>query len=117
MTVVGAASLAVLAVGGTEAVLVTATVTAFTVGWAWPGLIHYAVIATHPDTPAAATTYMQTGTFLGAVLGPFGFGLLAQNISFATAWSTSSAVLLAAAGFLALGVRSLKRAGPASPGR
>jgi MFS family permease len=114
MTVVAAASLAVLAVGGTEAVLIAATVTVFTVGWAWPGLIHYAVIATHPDTPAAATTYMQTGTFLGAVLGPFGFGLLAQHSSFAAAWGASSAVLLAAACFLAIGVRSLKRAPTAS---
>lgn len=115
MTVVAAASLAVLAVGGSEVLLVTATVTVFTVGWAWPGLIHYAVIATHPESPAAATSYMQTGTFLGAVLGPLGFGLLAQHISFTAAWGSSSALLLAAAGFLALGVRSLKRSGAASP--
>jgi MFS family permease len=116
MTVVAAASLAVLAFGGGEAVLVAATVTVFTVGWAWPGLIHYAVIATHPDTPAAATTYMQTGTFLGAVLGPLGFGLIAQHVSFAAAWGTSSAVLLAAAAFLAFGVRYLKQARAAAPG-
>lgn len=109
MMVVAAVSMLFLAFGGGEFVLVAATIGAFVIGWAWPGLIHYAVIATHPRAPALATTFMQSGTFFGSVLGPLGFGLLADYISFAAAWSIAGIAVLAAAVFLALGVRSLGR--------
>jgi MFS family permease len=107
MLMVAAVSLVFLAFGGGEFMLVAAAIAAFVIGWAWPGLIHYAVIATHTGAPAIATSYMQSGTFLGAVLGPLGFGLLADYASFAAAWSVAGLSAVAAAVFLAAGARSL----------
>ena len=111
MMIVAGASMVLLAFGSGDLELVVATIAAFVIGWAWPGLIHHAVIATHPAAPALATSYMQSGTFLGSVIGPLGFGLLADHVSFAAAWSVSGLAVLLAAAFLALGVRSLGRDG------
>jgi MFS family permease len=63
---------------------------AFGAGWAWPGLFNLAVVLANPVSPAAATGVTQTGTYLGAVLGPLLFGLVAHHRSFAWAWSLSA---------------------------
>jgi hypothetical protein len=52
---------------------------------------------------------MQSGTFLGAVVGPSGFGLLAEYVSFTMAWSVAGVAAVMSAVLLALGVRSLER--------
>ncbi|MDT3444926.1 MFS transporter [Pseudofrankia sp. BMG5.37] len=97
-----------LATGGTFPVLLVATLVAFGLGWAWPGLVHHAALATHPENPAGATSYMQTGTFLGALLGPLGFGFVAAHGSFTLAWSISAASALLACGFMLATVRQLE---------
>jgi MFS family permease len=112
MMLVAAASMAVLAFGAGEFLLIGATIAVFMIGWAWPGLIHYAVIATHADRPAVATSYMQSGTYLGSVLGPLGFGLLAHYVSFAAAWGVAGITVLTATLFLTVGVRRLRRSQP-----
>jgi MFS family permease len=111
MLTVSVASTVFLAFGGVEFMLIAAMIAAFTIGWAWPGLIHYAVIATHANSPALATSYMQSGTFAGAVLGPLGFGLLADYVSFTAAWIAAGLTVLVAVLFLTAGVRSLRRNG------
>ncbi|MEV7136379.1 MFS transporter [Arthrobacter sp. NPDC093128] len=97
-----------LSVGETQAVLVAAALITFGIGWSWPGLLHHSVMTSHPLRPALATSYMQTGTFVGAVVGPLGFGLLADHVSYAVAWGVSAGVVLAAAAFLFGGARQLR---------
>jgi predicted MFS family arabinose efflux permease len=109
MFVVAAASMLGLAFATTEVLLGIATVLGFAVGTGWPGLIHHAVIVTHPRSPAVATSWMQSGTYVGAVIGPLTFGLLADGASFTAAWSTCAGGLIAAAGALFLGVSLLHR--------
>lgn len=102
----GAGGLALLAVPGTAA-LIAGTVLGFGLGWAWPGLLQFAVVRLHPSAPAAATSIIQVGVYGGGFLGPFGFGLIAARASFPAAWLTGAVTMLVAAALMVLGRRML----------
>jgi len=72
--VAGALAFGLLAIGRPGAHVLGAVV-AYGVGWSWPGLVNFAVVRRYPRRPAAATGVTQTGTCVGAMLGPLGFGL------------------------------------------
>jgi MFS family permease len=112
MLVAGAVSMGVFALGGTFLLLLPATILAFGLGWSWPGMLQHAALATHTHNAAGATSYMQTGTFLGALLGPLCFGLVAQHGSFAAAWCISAMSALLGAVFMMATVRELRRHQP-----
>lgn len=69
---------------------------AFTVGWAWPGLLLYAAARLGRDTPAQASGVIQTGAFIGGALGPLGFGALAGAAGFQIAWVVAGMLFLVA---------------------
>ena len=102
----GAGGLALLAVPGTWA-LVLGTLFGFGLGWAWPGLLQFAVVRLNPSAPAAASSIVQTGVYAGGFIGPVGFGFLAAHLSFPTAWLVGAATMLVAAGLMVLGRRML----------
>jgi MFS family permease len=104
--VLGAGGLVLLAVPGTPA-LVVGTVLGFGFGWAWPGLLQFAVVRLNPSAPAAATSIVQVGVYGGGFLGPVGFGFLATHFSFPTAWLVGAATMLVAAGLMVAGRRML----------
>jgi MFS family permease len=87
---------------------------AFGAGWAWPGLFNLAVVLANPSSPAAATGVTQTGTYLGAVLGPLLFGLVADHLSFAWAWWMAALTSWLAAGAIWTGRAMLRRHGRAA---
>ncbi|MEH0982103.1 MFS transporter [Micromonospora sp. CPCC 205556] len=109
MLVVGAAGLALLAVAGT-APLVVGVVLGFGLGWAWPGLMNFAVVRLHPQAPAAATSITQTGVYAGGCLGPLGLGTTAAAVGYPTMWLTAALAMLAAAALMLTGSRMLTRA-------
>jgi cyanate permease len=102
----GAGGLVLLAVPGTPA-LVVGTVLGFGFGWAWPGLLQFAVVRLNPSAPAAATSIVQVGVYGGGFLGPVGFGFLATHSSFPTAWLVGAATMLVAAVLMVAGRRML----------
>lgn len=102
--VVGALAVSVLALPA-AASLVPATLVAFGVGWAWPGLLLYAVVRVGRDSPAAASAVVQAGAFIGAATGPAAFGLAVQTLGFPTAWRMAAGVLFVAAGLVLLARR------------
>lgn len=104
--VLGAGGLALLAVPGTPA-LVIGTVLGFGLGWAWPGLLQFAVVRLNPSAPAAATSIVQTGVYGGGFIGPVGFGFLAAQFSFPVAWLVGAVTMLVAAVLMAVGRRML----------
>ena len=61
------------------AALVVGVVLGFGLGWAWPGLMNFAVVRLHPQAPAAATSITQTGVYAGGCLGPLSLGSLAAD--------------------------------------
>ena len=67
--------------------LLATTAVAFGAGWGWHGLFHLAIVKASPSAPAAATGVIMVGMFLGGIYGPTSFGLLAQELSFAAAWT------------------------------
>jgi MFS family permease len=81
---------------------------AFGVGWAWPGLFNLAVVRANPEAPGAATGITQTGTYLGALSGPFLMGLMVDAWGYRTGWLVVAAAFLAGAGTVLLGRRRLR---------
>ncbi len=102
----GAGGLALLAVPGTPA-LVLGTVLGFGLGWAWPGLLQFAVVRLNPSAPAAASSIVQTGVYAGGFIGPVGFGFLATHLSFPAAWLVGAATMALAAVLMVVGRRML----------
>jgi MFS family permease len=108
MLTVGAAGLAVLSVLNTATLIVGVTL-GFGLGWAWPGLMNFAVVRLHPQAPAAATSITQTGVYAGGCIGPLGLGALAAGAGYPTMWTVAGIAMLWAAGAMVLGSRMLQR--------
>ncbi|NMI00384.1 MFS transporter [Pseudonocardia acidicola] len=104
--VLGAGGLVLLATPGTVA-LVIGTILAFGLGWAWPGLLQFAVVRLNPSAPAAATSIVQVGVYAGGFLGPVGFGFLATHASFPVAWLSGAVTMVIAAAGMIIGRRML----------
>lgn len=118
MLAMGAGGYALLALGGSPALLVLGTLLAFGAGWGWTGLHNFAVVRASPRAPAVATAVTQTGILLGGVMGPFLFGQVVVRSGYDLAWSGAAAASLAAAVLTVLGRMRLRhhRARPVTPG-
>ncbi|MCM4079354.1 MFS transporter [Paractinoplanes hotanensis] len=104
----GAIGLSLLAVPGSPA-LVAGVVLGFGFGWAWPGLMNFAVVRLHPQAPAAATSITQTGVYAGGCIGPLGLGTLATAAGYPTMWVVAAVAMLGAAAAMLLGSHLLRR--------
>ncbi|MEW2376809.1 MFS transporter [Micromonospora sp. NPDC047812] len=108
MLVVGAAGLGLLAAAG-PVPLVAGVLLGFGLGWAWPGLMTFAVVRLHPQAPAAATSVTQTGVYAGGCLGPLGLGAVAAHAGYPTMWLVAAGSMLLAATLMLAGSRLLAR--------
>ena len=102
--VVGAVGMVVLSYDQVPTLLV-GTLVAFGIGWAWPGLLLFAVIRVGRDSPAEASGLIQAGAFAGGACGPAIFGLLVAATPFETAWRSYAAVTLLSAVLLVVARR------------
>jgi predicted MFS family arabinose efflux permease len=107
MMVLGSVAYAALGLGVPVA-YVLATPIAFGLGWAWPGLFNLSVVREYPEAPGAATGITQTGTYLGAGLGPLLIGVVVDRWSFAVAWPASAALLVGGAVLMLVGRRAVR---------
>ncbi len=110
MLAAGAAGYVALAVGAAQhdqALLVAGVVVAYGSGWGWNGLFNYAIVRSHPEAPARATSVTQVGGRLAGAAGPLAFGLLATHVSYAAAWGVDAGMALAAAAVVLVGRRLL----------
>lgn len=108
MLVVGAGGLGLLALAGTGP-LVVGVVLGFGLGWAWPGLMNFAVVRLHPQAPAAATSITQTGVYAGGCLGPLALGTVAAHAGYPTMWAAAATAMLLAAVLMLTATRLLPR--------
>ncbi|SCG46882.1 MFS transporter [Micromonospora inositola] len=106
MLVVGAGGLGLLALAG-PAPLVAGVVLGFGLGWAWPGLMNFAVVKLHPRAPAAATSITQTGVYAGGCLGPLALGTVAAHLGYPAMWGSAAVAMLLAATLMLTGSRLL----------
>lgn len=92
---------------GTLLGLVIGAALAFGAGWAWPGLLFLALVRRFPTAAGRPSGRVQRGMFLGAMVGPFLFGMVADAVSFTAAWWMSAGwgllAATAAIGFLRAG--------------
>jgi MFS family permease len=102
----GAVGLLLLAVPGTVP-LVIGVLMSFGLGWAWPGLVNFAVVRLHPQAPAAATSITQTGIYAGGCVGPLGLGTLATATSYPTMWVVAAIAMVVAGVLMLLGSQML----------
>ncbi|HEY1176165.1 MAG TPA: MFS transporter [Phytomonospora sp.] len=107
MLVVGAGGLALLSATSLWT-LPLGAVAGFGLGWAWPGILNFAVTHTHPQAPAAATGVTQTGVYLGGMLGPLTFGWVADGHGYSPAWLMSAGVMVFAGVLMLVGRRLLR---------
>jgi MFS family permease len=78
------------------ALLLASSLLAFGGGWGWPGVFQFAVVARNSTAPALATGIAQTGTYLGAAVGPVAFSLIAAW-SYSAAWAAVAVPVCASA--------------------
>lgn len=86
-----------------------ASMLAFAVGWAWPGLMIFAVVRVGREAPGAASGAVQAGAFVGGASGPALFGLLVANTSYPIAWRVAALCMLTAACLVFLARRMFLR--------
>lgn len=79
---------------------ILATMIAFFAGWGWAGLLQFAVVRRNPDAPATATAMTQTGVYVGNVIGPIGFGVIASELGYTIAWRSAASALAVSATLL-----------------
>ena len=75
---------------GTLAGFVAGAALAFGAGWAWPGLLFLALVRRFPLAAGRPSGQVQRGMFVGAMVGPFLFGVVADSVSFTVAWWMSA---------------------------
>lgn len=112
LIVIGAFGFGALA-AGTLGLLVPAVLVAYGGGWGYNGLFNLAVVRAYPDTPARATGVTQVGTYVGGMVGPMGFGIVAAHLGFQVGWALCAVLAVLAVAAFSLSRRRL-RAGPAS---
>ena len=106
--VFGSAMLAMLSIASIPTLWVSA-ILAFAVGWAWPGLMLYAVVRVGREAPGAASGAVQAGAFVGGASGPALFGILVSHQGYPFAWRVAALFLLIAAGLVVLARRMFQR--------
>ncbi|MBM6405033.1 MFS transporter [Phycicoccus sp. CSK15P-2] len=91
----GAVCFAGLALGAPWAVVVFGFL-AFAVGWAWPGLLLFAVARVGRDSPARSSGVIQAGAFVGGATGPALFGSMAGAVGFERTWLAAGSCFVVA---------------------
>jgi cyanate permease len=109
LLVIGSVGIAMLTTGS-QILIVFGSMLAFGAGWGWAGLFNLAVVQRNPQAPAVATGFTQIGVYVGAGLGPFLFGVLAEHASFQTAWWVFATMAIFAAALMRVGDRATLRA-------
>ena len=107
MLTTGAAGLVCLAFAPPVWLIPIGTAAGFALGWAWPGLLNYAITRRHSEAPAAATGVTQIGVYLGGGIGPLMFGALVDTWSYRTAWLVMAITMLVGAVGMVYGRRML----------
>jgi MFS family permease len=93
-----------------RAALLPLTLLAFGAGWGWNGLVLAAVVDAYPEAPSAATSFTQSGLYVGAVVGPSTFGYLVQYSGYQAAWTACAAGLLVGSVLVLVCSRSVRPA-------
>jgi predicted MFS family arabinose efflux permease len=79
--------------GGSRPILFGGALLAFAAGWGWPAVIYFTAATNSGIPPATATAFALSGVYVGTVIGPPVFGLIAEHTGYPTAWAFGAAAL------------------------
>ncbi|MFD0487004.1 MFS transporter [Saccharopolyspora spinosporotrichia] len=96
MLLVGSVGYGLMALG-TPPLLLAGVAFGFGAGWAWPGLLNFAVARIAPDRVARATSFSQSGVYFGGSAGPLLFGFIAEQAGLTAAWLAAGSAAIVAA--------------------
>lgn len=113
MLCLGAVGYVLLATGtaaSSRPVFALGAAAALGMGWGWNGLFNFAVVHSHPDSPATATGITQVGGRLGGVAGPVLLGIVVANGSYTVAWLVAGLSAVCGAAAMLIGRHLLLKA-------
>ena len=82
--------------------IIPATVVSYGAGWGWNGLFIFAVVRNFTKFAGYATGIVQSGAYIGSVIGPLGFGFAVERVGYPFAWTLAALSAFAAA--IAVGI-------------
>lgn len=77
--------------------IVPATIISYGAGWGWNGLFIFAIVRNFTKYAGYATGTIQSGSYVGSVLGPLGFGFVVEKAGYSLAWSLAAVCAVGAA--------------------
>jgi MFS family permease len=92
--------------------IMPAALVSFSAAWGWNGLFNYGVARAHPGSEASATGFTQGGVFVGSIIGPLTFGLVAVHVSYAAGWAGCAGAAIIAGVLMAVTAGEMKRGQP-----
>lgn len=85
--------------------VVPAIIISYGAGWGWNGLFIFGVVRNFTKFAGYATGTVQSGAYVGSVLGPLAFGIVVEKASYSAAWAMALCCSLAASGAILIGRR------------
>ncbi len=71
-------------------IILPATVICYGAGWGWNGLFIFGLVRNFPRHAGYATGTVQSGAYVGSVLGPLAFGFVVDNAGYPVAWAIAA---------------------------
>ncbi|TAN20428.1 MAG: MFS transporter [Actinomycetota bacterium] len=96
--------------------IIPATVVSYGAGWGWNGLFIFAVVRNFTKFAGYATGTVQSGAYIGSVIGPLGFGFAVEKAGYPFAWSLAALSAFAAAIAVAIARRLVLSREPGAVG-
>lgn len=97
-------------------IIIPATIISYGAGWGWNGLFIFGVVRNFTRYAGYATGTVQSGAYVGSVLGPLVFGLVVERLGYPAAWTFGACSALAAAGAIAVARRMIIKVRPGAVG-
>lgn len=85
--------------------IIPAIIISYGAGWGWNGLFIFGVVRNFTKYAGYATGTVQSGAYVGSVLGPLAFGIVVEKAGYSAAWTMAMLFSIAAAGAIVIGRR------------
>lgn len=88
---------------GIGRLIIPAMVVCYGAAWGWNGLFIFGVVRNFTKFAGYATGTVQSGAYVGSVIGPLGFGLLVEHSGYPIAWLVAAIAALTASLAISVG--------------
>ncbi len=96
--------------------IIPATVICYGAGWGWNGLFIFGIVRNFPRHAGYATGTVQSGAYIGSVLGPLAFGFIVEAHGYQMAWILAASAAVCAALAVWIARRSIIASQPEAVG-